>query len=293
MNNRYNIENNIDLSKYSKFCVGGKAEYFFAPKNIDELISFIKDKTYHKPVNIVGAGSNILFDDGIIKGTVISTEKLNNIKIIDNLISAECGVLNSKLFNFAKNNNIGGFEFLGCIPGSVGGSCKSNAGCYKQEIKDVLFDITTIDYDGNLKTFSNEECGFTYRNINLDKNLIFLNITFKIDKIIDKKIIEDNFKNMLAEKIKTQPIKEKTCGSTFKNNDIEPAWKTIQKLGLQDVDFDGVKFSEKHANFLINNNSKNSKNIKNLIDLTIKKAKNELNIDLELEIQLINNENDK
>ena len=285
----YNIKKNIDLSKFSKFEVGGIAEFLFIPQNLNELINFIKSKNYKPPLHIVGAGSNLLFDDGIIIGTTILTTQLNNIKINKDNIIAECGVLNSKLFNFTKNNNIGGFEFLGCIPGTVGGACKTNAGCYNSEIKDILINIKTIDLYGNIKTFTTEECNFEYRKIGLDNNLIFLEASFKINTKKDKNDIEATFKEMMNKKITSQPINEKTCGSTFKNPKEMPAWKVIQEIGLQNVDFNGVKFSEKHANFLVNVNSNNSQDIKNLIDIAIKKAKEQLNIDLQLEIQIIGN----
>lgn len=283
------MEQNIDLSNYSKFGVGGKAEYFFTPNSIGELVDFIKNKKYTKPINVVGAGSNILFEDGLIKGTVISTRKLNNIELKDGFICAECGVLNSKLFNFAKNNNFGGFEFLGCIPGSIGGSCRMNAGCYGREMKDIVFDVEILDFNGNIKNYSLEECGFGYRTSLLNKDVIVLSVKFKTDIIENKTIIETNFNKMIEEKIKSQPINEKTCGSTFKNPPHIPAWKVIKELGLQDVDFNGVKYSQKHANFLINVNSSRAKNIYNLIKLTKDRAKKELNIDLELEIQIIGN----
>ena len=283
------MEQNIDLSKYSKFAVGGKAEYLFTPNTIEELVDFIKNKKYIAPLNIVGVGSNILFKDELIKGTVISTKNLNKVELKDDFICAECGVLNSKLFNFAKNNNFGGFEFLGCIPGTIGGSCRMNAGCYGREMKDVVFDVEVLDFDGNVKVYNLEQCGFGYRTSLLENNLIVLSVRFKTETFEDKTIIEENFKKMIEEKIKSQPINERTCGSTFKNLPNMPAWKVIKELGLQDVDFNGVKFSEKHANFLVNVSSNSANDIINLINLTKNRAKKELNIDLELEIQIIEN----
>lgn len=283
------MEQNIDLSKYSKFGVGGKAEYLFTPNNIEELVDFIRNKKYIKPINVVGAGSNILFKDGLIKGTVISTKNLNKVELMDGFICAECGALNSKLFNFAKNNNFGGFEFLGCIPGTIGGSCRMNAGCYGREMKDVVYSVDVLDFEGNITSYNLEQCGFGYRTSLLDNNVIVLGVRFKTEIIEDKTIIEENFKKMIEEKIKSQPINEKTCGSTFKNLPNMPAWKVIKELGLQNVDFNGVKFSEKHANFLVNVNGNSANDIINLINLTKNRAKKELNIDLELEIQIIEN----
>lgn len=279
------IKKDENLAKYSNFKTGGNAEYLFIPNTQEELLNFLKTNTTE--ITIIGAGSNILIRDGGIRGTVIITKNLNNITINDNTIISECGTTTSKLFNIAKNNNIAGFEFLACIPGTVGGACKMNAGCYNNEIKDILINIKTTDFKGNIKTFSVEECNMQYRKNNLPENLIFLEATFAIKDKKDKKYIENIFQQMLNKKISTQPINEKTCGSTFKNIDKIPAWKIIQNLGLQNIDYNGVKFSEKHANFLLNINNKFSKNIENLIDISIEKAKKELNINLDLEIKII------
>lgn len=285
------ISYNIDLSKYTRFKTGGIAEVFFEPETQEELIDFLKNKKYKEPLNIIGACSNILIMDGLIKGTIINTKKLNKVKIENNFLVAECGALNSKVFNLARQNEIANFEFLGCIPGTIGGACKTNAGCYNFELKDILEKVKVVDFKGNIKYYTVEECGMEYRKNNLPDNLIYLELFFKIEKNT-KENIDETFKEMFFKKKDSQPIYENTCGSTFKNiNKDIPAWKVIQDLGLQGIDFNGVIYSNKHANFLINKNNKYSKNIKDLIDLTTERAKKELNINLELEIQIIGNKN--
>ena len=285
------ISYNTDLSKYTRFKTGGVAEVFFEPETQEELINFLKNKNYKKPLNVIGACSNILIMDGLIEGTIINTKKLNKVKIENDFLVAECGVLNSKVFSIARQNEIANFEFLGCIPGTIGGACKTNAGCYNFELKDILEKIKVVDFEGNIKYYTVEECGMAYRKNNLPDNLIYLELFFKTEKNA-KENIDKTFKEMFFKKKDSQPIYENTCGSTFKNIDKDtPAWKIIKDLGLQGIDFNGVVYSNKHANFLINKNNKYSKNIKDLIDLTINRAKNELNIDLELEIQIIGNKN--
>lgn len=285
-----NILKNKSLAKYSRFGVGGSADYLFIPKSKMELIFFIKKLKKMKnnlPITVIGAGSNILIRDGGIRGIVILTKNLNKITIKKTRISAECGVLNSKFFNKVKEENISGYEFLACIPGTIGGACKMNAGCYGSEIKDNLIAIKAIDFDGQIKNFSVDECGMGYRKNNLPDNLIYLEATFKKNKKKDKKEISDIFLEMMDKKIKTQPINAKTCGSTFKNLPNFPAWSIIQKIGLQGVDFNGVNFSTKHANFLINESAKTADAIEKVIDMVVDKAKNELNVVLELEIKIL------
>jgi UDP-N-acetylmuramate dehydrogenase len=282
-------EFNKNIAGYSGFKTGGNAEILFTPKNQESLIDFLKNRDKNLEITVIGGGYNLLIRDGGINGVVILTKNFKNIFIKNNTLVAESGVLTSKLFNFTKANNIGGFEFLGCIPGTVGGACKMNAGCYNCEIKDIIIEIKAVDFDGNIKIFSLKDCNMEYRKNNLPDNLIFLETKFVIGEKKDKNEIEKIFKEMMDKKIETQPLNEKTCGSVFKNLSDKPAWKIIKELGLQDVDINGTKFSEKHANFLVNNSSKYSSNIENAIDIAQKRAKSELNIDLELEIKIVGN----
>lgn len=281
------FKKNESLAKYSGFKSGGNAEILFIPNNQDCLIKFLENND--KKINIIGNGYNLLIRDGTIDGVTILTKNINQIDFLDNKIIVGCGTSNLKLFNFTKKNSIGGFEFLGCIPGTVGGACKMNAGCYGSEIKDILIGIKTVNFRGEIAYFNKEECNLSYRKNGLEDNFIFLEVIF--DGSIYRSIenIDINFKKMLNEKLKTQPTGGKTCGSTFKNPVGVSAWKVITNLGLNDYDYNGVKFSGKHANFLINNENSSSKNIEELIKIAQEKAKSEFGIELELEIKIIGN----
>ena len=278
---------NTNISKYSYFKTGGVADILFIPADKNDLIHFIKNYDKDLKINVIGAGSNLLIKDSGVRGIVILTENLKDIKLLNNgNIYCNSGVLGSRLYNFAKNKGYSGYEFLGLIPGTIGGACKMNAGCYGMCIKDILLDIETIDLNGNIKTYSVEECNMEYRKNNLPNDLIFLGATFKKTSHLDKKTIESNFKELLMKKISSQPINEKTCGSTFKNLEDISAWKVVKELGFQGVDYNGVRMSEKNANFLINSNG-NSTKIENLIRLIQEKARKERHIELELEIKII------
>lgn len=278
---------NESLAKYSFFRTGGCVDVLFIPLSQSDLINFLKNVDKNIPIFVIGAGSNLLIRDGRIKGVVINLQKLNKVEFNNFKIVAECGATSSKIFNLAKINNIAGFEFLGLIPGTIGGACKMNAGCYGSCVANILESIKTVNFDGNVKIFSTRDCKMEYRKNNLPDNLIFLETTFNCEEVKSSEEIQKTYDEMLAKKIATQPIKEKTCGSTFKNFQDIPAWKIIQELGFQGVDFNGVKISEKHANFLVNHSSMSSTNIENLIKLIQKKAKEEKNMELELEIQIL------
>ena len=277
---------NINLAKYSWFQVGGDAEYFFEPENLEELQNFLKNND--KNITIIGGGSNLLIRDGGVDGVVILLKNnFQNIELKDNILIADCGTLNSKLYNFAKNNNIGGYEFLGTIPGTLGGAIRGNAGCYGSEIKDFLISVEAIDFNGNIHNFSNKDCNFQYRKNNLPENLIFTKAFLKADTKKEKNEIEKTFNEMVEKRLNSQPHGVKTCGSTFKNPTEKPAWKIIQELGYQNKEINGAKMSEKHANFMINTSKAKAIDLENLGNLIIKEAKEKQNIDLEWEIRII------
>lgn len=279
---------NENLAKYTWFKTGGNADVLFIPEDKEDLIDFLKQNTM--PITIIGNGSNLLIRDGGVEGVVVLLRKLNKVVFENNEIIADAGATTMNVFSVAKNNNIGGFEFFGTIPGTVGGACKMNAGCYGKDISMILKEVIVVDFNGNVKTLSVEECGMSYRKNSLPDNFIFLNAVFKCEEHQDKEKIEELFKSYLVKRQETQPINEKTCGSTFINIEGYSAWKIVKDLGLQNVEYNGVKMSEKHANFLINVSSTKSKPIEDLIKMIQKKAKDELNIDLKSEIKIIGKE---
>ena len=176
---------------------------------------------------ILGAGSNTLINDNLFDGVVIQLAKnFNNISLLrEEIIVAGSAVLDNSLSNFAMKNNIGGFEFLSCIPGTIGGGIKMNAGCFGKEFKDILISIQTIDNFGNIRTIPSNKIKFNYRENNLSDNLIFLSASFKGYSSNLKKIEVEMNKLKLLKK-KNQPTKIKTSGSTFKN----PIMQTEKKV---------------------------------------------------------------
>ncbi len=204
-------------------------------------------------------------------------------------IEVECGVLNSKLYDFAKKNEIGNYEFIGTIPGTVGGAIRGNAGCYGSETKDILISVTAIDLNGNIKVFSKDECNFEYRKNNLPNDLIFIKANLKADYKKSLEDIENTYNEMIQKRNSSQPQGVKTCGSTFKNMPDMPAWKVVQQLGYQNREIDGAKMSEKHANFMVNTGNATAKSLESLGELIRAEARDKLNINLEWEIKIIGN----
>ena len=171
-----------NLKKYNWFNIGGKARFFFKAENLEELAKFIK--TFGNKINILilGAGSNILLNDNLFDGVVIKLGKnFSNITLMPNdILVAGAAASDKKLSDFAQDNSIGGFEFLSCIPGTIGGGIKINSGCFGKEFKDILLSIQVLDkITGIIKTIPRSDIDFGYRKSNIDKNYIFLSASFK------------------------------------------------------------------------------------------------------------------
>ena len=285
------ISTDIELSKYSWFNLGGPAELFFKPENKNQLIEFLKHIKENKlKITVIGAGSNTLIRDDGIKGVVIKLgPNFSEIKLInENTIQVGAAMLDRKISNFAKENGIGGLEFLSCIPGSIGGAVIMNSGCYGCEISKVLSSITVIDVQDCIeKQIAREDIDFFYRGTNLPSNLIITAVKLK-GIATDKRLNEKKQLQMIEQKKISQPSQIKTCGSTFKNlNNEKKAWQLIKETGC-DKFFEGdAVISEKHCNFFVNNGNAKSSDIEKLINKVKKTVNDKTGINLELEIKII------
>ena len=282
-----NLKLNYNLSKNSWFGSGGNADKFFIPDNEDELFDYIKKNTGEKCYPI-GSGSNILFRDKGCKETIIKLGKnFRNIKIKDNNIVCGSAVLKSQLSKFALDNSITNFEFLSCIPGTVGGGVAMNAGCFNYEFKDILKEVQGIrKNNSDVVSYKKEEINFSYRKTDLPDDLIITNILFKAD-FGSKEEIREKIEFLKKKKELSQPSKIKTGGSTFKNPDKKnKAWELIKKSGCAKKTFGKVRFSKTHCNF-IENDGNTSSDIEQLINFTIDQVKKKFNIILETEIKII------
>ncbi len=281
-----------NLSKYSWFNLGGPAEIFFRPENVDQLKSFLieikKDKF---KVYILGAGSNTLIRDSGVEGAVIKLgSKFSEMKLVDkNIIEVGAAALDKRVSNFAKENEIGGMEFLSCIPGSIGGAVTMNSGCYGSDMSEIILSIKIINAEGIEKEIDGEEIEFYYRGSNLSKDYIILSAKLKgIQKskdLIEKKQIE-----FIQKKKITQPSQIKTGGSTFKNKNDKKAWMLIKESGCDKLYIGDAKISEKHCNFFVNNGKAKSSDIEKLINKVRNEVKIKTGENLELEIKIIGNE---
>ena len=283
------VYKNEKLSKYSWFGLGGFAKIFFKPKSVLELEKFLeKYNKKSKKIYILGAGSNTLFRDSGFDGIIIKLGAgFNYIKLLNNnKIEVGAATLDKKLSDFAKQKSITGFEFLSCIPGSIGGAITMNSGCYGHDISQIFFSLKAINFSGNLKSFNKDDVKFFYRGNNLPKDLIVLSAVFEGGPL-NKREIESRQMKLINQKKESQPNKIKTCGSTFKNPQDKKAWKLIRSSNCSNLNIGGARMSSQHSNFFLNNGSATSSDIENLIEEVRTKVFLKTGINLELEIKII------
>ena len=276
------------LSKHSWFNLGGPAKVIFKPKNLNELSIFLKNCKEFNKIKVLGAGSNTLIRDGGFDGVIIKLGKsFSHLSLLDqNMLIAGASALDKNVSNFALENSLSGFEFLSCIPGTIGGGIRMNSGCYGEDISKILISVQVMDLSGKLKVVHSSDIKFSYRGCNLDNSLIFISATFKgkndNNTNIKKKII-----NLVEQKKKDQPSKIKTCGSTFKNPENNKAWSLIKDSGCAGMKVGDAYISEKHCNFFVNKGNAKSQDLENLIYQVKSKVFNKTGIKLELELEII------
>ena len=291
--NKYNSDLffNFNIKNLNWFNIGGKSKVFFKPKKLIELKEFLLLYANRGKLFVLGSGSNVLFKDDIYDGVVIklsnnfsSLSKLNNETII---AGSSCS--QKKVSEFAMENNISGFEFMYCIPGSIGGGIKMNSGCFGNEFKDLLMSIQCIDNYGNIKVIPADKIKFNYRNTDLDNNLIFLSATFK-GQLSEKFKIKSLIEELKKKKNSSQPSKIKTGGSTFKNpieQTEKKVWELIKLSVPKNISFGDATISERHSNFFVNKKNATFDQMKSLIEYVKKRVKDETGINISLEIKIV------
>ena len=264
------------VKNFNWFNIGGKAKVFFKPNSLKSLIEYLKLYASRGKIFILGNGSNVLFDDATYQGTIIKLGKnFSKITLLDKeTIIAGTAVSQKKMSEFAKNNNISGFEFMSCIPGSIGGGIRMNSGCFKNEFKDILVSIQLIDFKGVVKSIPAKKINFDYRSIELPNDVIFLSATFK-GKEKNSLEIKKTMNDMIKKKELAQPTKIKTSGSTFKNpikQTKQKVWELIKSSVPKEINYGDAIISEKHANFFVNKKDAKSSDMKSLINFVKKKS---------------------
>ena len=194
------------LSKYSWFNIGGPAKVVFKPNNLNELSIFLKNLKGFNKIKVLGVGSNTLIRDGGFDGIIIKFGKsFSHLSLLNqNMLIAGTSVLDKSVSNFALENSLSGFEFLSCIPGTIGGGIRMNSGCYGEDISKILVSVQAMDLSGKVRVIYSPDIKFSYRECDLDNNLIFISATFKGKNDNDLNI-KRKINNLVEKKKKEKP----------------------------------------------------------------------------------------
>lgn len=288
---RGRIEADVALAPFTWFRVGGAAEVLFQPADEEDLASFLHATPKHIPIQIIGVGSNLIVRDGGVEGVVIrlTPKGFGEVTVDGQKITAGAMALDAILAKKAAEAGIAGLEFYRGVPGTIGGALRMNAGCYEVETKDVLVECVALDRAGTRHVFSNADMGYTYRHCALPEDLIFVAATFEGIEGEPAEILK-RMDAITQRREASQPIREKTGGSTFKNpNQIQSngrkSWQVIHDAGLRGYTIGGAQMSEKHCNFMINAGTATAADLENLGDFVIAEVKRTQNVDLHWEIK--------
>ena len=276
----YNMSQNI------WFRTSGNAAIYCVIYDENELC-IILDAIKDTPYIVLGSGSNLLIRDKGYRGIIFKLgKKFNNLNIVDNQIKVGASILDINLSKFAQTNLIKGFEFYSGIPGTVGGAIKMNAGCYGSETKDVLKEIKVINSKGEIVKILSNKLNLTYRNSKLPKDSIILSAKFLCEEG-DAESISSKINHIKKMRTNSQPLKEKTSGSTFKNPKNNFAAKLIEESGCKGLNVGDAHVSMQHSNFLINSNNAKASEIEELGNRIIDKVFKKFEIKLDWEIKII------
>jgi UDP-N-acetylmuramate dehydrogenase len=278
---------NEPLAKHTSWRVGGIAQRFYRPSDIDDLARFLSQLPESEPVMWVGLGSNLLIRDGGFAGTVIATAGvLQQIAVKHNTVHAEVGVYCSKLAKQAAKAGLKGAAFLAGIPGTLGGALAMNAGAHAAETWDYVSEVTTIDSRGQLHQRPADQFAVSYRHVAMPANEWFVAATLEFEQG-DAAAELDLIRELLKKRNASQPTNQPCAGSVFRNPEGDYAGRLIEISGLKGLAVGGASVSTKHANFIVNDGNANAADIESLILLVQQKVEQAQGVKLIPEVHII------
>jgi UDP-N-acetylmuramate dehydrogenase len=289
---RGKLRANSVLAKSNWFRVGGAADWLFRPEDIDDLTSFMQQKPRTMPHMVLGVGSNVIVRDGGVEGVVIRLGRafttMQSTLQEDGSIFVEvgAGALGRNLAVWCQGEAIAGLEFLSGIPGTVGGAVAMNAGAYGAEVKDRLIDCTIVTAEGMRATLTAQDLQMRYRHASLPDGVIICSARFRCERG-DAKAIAERIEEIQASREATQPIRERTGGSTFKNPSGAKAWELVDAAGGRGLRVGGAQMSEKHCNFMINTGDASAEDLEQLGEVIRKRVQKQSGVMLEWEIRRV------
>ena len=289
---RGKYKENTDLSALTWFRVGGEADVLFMPDDEEDLAHFLKETPASVPVLPIGVGSNLLVRDGGVRGVVIRLgSPFRQIKTDGLRVTAGAGAIDAQVAKAAGQAGIAGLEFYRGVPGAIGGALRMNAGAYGGETKDVLVEAVGYDRKGVRHVLTNADMGFSYRHCSAPADLIFTGAVFE-GRADDPAAIKARMDEISEKREATQPIRERTGGSTFANPDPEAAggrksWQLIDEIGGRGRIVGDAQVSEHHCNFMINRGKATAADLETLIESLRKDVLTKTGIELRWEIKRV------
>ena len=281
-----------DMSAITWFRVGGPADVLFAPEDQDDLADFLRKTAKEIPVYPVGVGSNLLVRDGGVRGVVVRLGAPFAKVLIEGMrVRAGAAALDAQVARAAARAGVAGLEFYRGVPGTIGGALAMNAGAYEQETKDALVEAIAYDRGGERHVLKTADMKFAYRYCGAGEGLIFTEATFE-GRADDPATIEARMKSIMERREKSQPIREKTGGSTFANPDPalsggRKAWRLIDEVGGRGRVVGDAQCSEQHCNFMINRGKATAADIETLVESLRKDVVKQTGVELRWEIRRI------
>jgi UDP-N-acetylmuramate dehydrogenase len=296
MNQRFHIEYNLPLARFTRWRVGGPADIAFFPGSDEELAEFLKELPCDVPLTFLGLGSNVLIRDGGIRGAVvILRDAALEPRLDGNLIYSPAGVATPKFARYAAQQKRSGVAFLAGIPGTLGGALAMNAGCYGDEIWNHVARVKTVNRKGEIKIRGAEDYEIRYRGVSLkDEKAVpewFLGAWFKFEEGDTEKTLNE-MKVLLAKRAASQPVTLPNAGSVFKNPEGDFAGRLIEASGLKGETLGGASVSKMHANFIVNATehskaSATAADIEQLMERVKKEVEARQHVKLEPEIKIL------
>ncbi len=276
------------MSKHTSFRIGGPADIFVQPADVDELWDVIRLAREEKvPFFIVGNGSNLLVSDEGFRGMILHTGGLRDISVEGEVIYAQAGALLSSVARQALEHGLTGMEFAAGIPGTLGGAVCMNAGAYGGEMKDILMDVEVLTPEGERLVLPVEELELSYRHsVIFEKDYVVLAAHIRLSRG-DKTQIRDRMDELAGARKAKQPLEYPSAGSTFKRPEGYFAGKLIQDTGLKGYTVGGAQVSEKHSGFIINRGNATAEEVRFLIRQVQKKVKQQFDVEMEPEVRML------
>lgn len=285
---RGSLKLNESMARHTSWRVGGPAERYFEPADLDDLAEFLSQQEKNEALMWLGLGSNLLVRDGGIRGTVIITSGLlNEIELLDEgLVRVEAGVACAKAARFCARQQLIGVEFLAGIPGTMGGALAMNAGAFGGETWQHVAAVETIDRYGKQHLRHPEEFEVAYRRVKGVPGEWFVAAHLRLHQG-DSETATTRIRELLDKRNASQPIGLPSCGSVFRNPEGDHAARLIEVSGLKGSCIGGACVSEKHANFIINTGNATASDIEVLIEKVAAEVESQHGVQLIREVHIV------